>query len=63
MKREGLARNLLVRPAPRGFQGTVAGFHIAEVPIKYTVGGGEGVDRLELIISSWDGAAEPVGQF
>ena len=27
-------------------------FHIVEVPIKYTVGGGEGVDRVELIISN-----------
>ncbi len=40
-----------------------AGFHIEEVPIKYTVGGGQGVDRLELIISSWDVAAEPAGLF
>ncbi len=39
------------------------GFHIEEVPIKYTVGGGQGVDRLELIISSWDVAAEPAGLF
>ncbi|GEM_PF-3266248 len=28
--------------------------HIEEVPIKYTVGGGHGVDRMELIISNWD---------
>lgn len=40
-----------------------AGFHIEEVPIKYTVGGGQGVDRLELIISSWDVTAQPAGLF
>ena len=40
-----------------------AGFHIEEVPIKYTVGGGQGVDRMELLISSWDVAAEPAGLF
>lgn len=39
------------------------GFHVLEVPIKYTVGGGQGVDRIELIISSWDVAAEPAGLF
>lgn len=39
------------------------GFHIMEVPIKYTVGGGEGVDRIELVISSWDVDAEPTGLF
>lgn len=39
------------------------GFHIVEVPIKYTIGGGQGVDRIELIISSWDVAAEPAGLF
>jgi DNA adenine methylase len=39
------------------------GFYIEEVPIKYTVGGGQGVDRMELIISSWDVAADPVGLF
>ncbi|WP_414451303.1 DNA adenine methylase [Burkholderia sp. 22PA0099] len=39
------------------------GFHIETVPIQYTVGGGEGVDRQELIISNWDVAAEPVGLF
>jgi len=40
-----------------------AGFHTEEVPISYTVGGGKGVDRLELLISSWDVAAEPAGLF
>lgn len=39
------------------------GFYIEEAPIKYTVGGGQGVDRIELIISSWDVAAEPAGLF
>ncbi|KWA78053.1 DNA adenine methylase [Burkholderia ubonensis] len=33
------------------------------VPIQYTVGGGRGVERSELIIFSWDDAAEPVGLF
>ena len=39
------------------------GFHIEALPIKYTVGGGQGVDRMELIISSWDVDAEPMGLF
>ena len=39
------------------------GFRVLAVPIKYTEGGGQGVDRIELIISSWDVAAEPVGLF
>lgn len=39
------------------------GFHILEVPIKYTVGGGQVVERMELIISSWDVDAEPAGLF
>ena len=39
------------------------GFHMIEVPIKYTVGGGEGVERVELVISSWDVDAEPPGLF
>ncbi|KVL33230.1 DNA adenine methylase [Burkholderia territorii] len=37
------------------------GFHIETVPIQYTVGGGKGVERNELIIFSWDDAAQPVG--
>jgi DNA adenine methylase len=40
-----------------------AGMHMEVVPIKYTVGGGAGVDRNELLISSWDVAAEPAGLF
>ncbi|HYW57660.1 MAG TPA: DNA adenine methylase [Polaromonas sp.] len=40
-----------------------AGFHVEEVPISYTVGGGKGVERMELLISSWDPAAEPAGLF
>jgi DNA adenine methylase len=33
------------------------------VPITYTVGGGRGVDRAEVIIYSWDRSADPVGLF
>ncbi|CAJ4028377.1 hypothetical protein [Burkholderia pseudomallei] len=40
-----------------------AGFHIESVPIQYTVGGGKGVERRELIIFSCDDSAEPVGLF
>lgn len=40
-----------------------AGLHVEEVPIKYTVGGGQGVDRMELLISSWDVGAQPAGLF
>ena len=40
-----------------------SGLHMEEVPIKYTVGGGQGVDRMELLISSWDVEAEPAGLF
>ena len=41
-----------------------AGMHIEEVPIVYQVGGGgKGVERMELIISSWDVQAEPAGLF
>ena len=41
-----------------------AGFQIDLVPIKYTVGGGSNaVDRQELIIYSWDRAADPPGLF
>ncbi|VWC25410.1 DNA methyltransferase [Burkholderia diffusa] len=39
------------------------GFHIETVPIQFTVGGGKGVDRNDLIIFSWDDAAQPVGLF
>jgi DNA adenine methylase len=40
-----------------------AEFHTIEVPIKYTVGGGKGVERVELIISNWDVEAQPAGLF
>jgi DNA adenine methylase len=33
------------------------------VDINYTVGGGQGVARREVIIYSWDRAAEPAGLF
>ncbi len=39
------------------------GFHIETVPIQYTVGGGRGVQRNELIFYTWDDAAQPVGLF
>lgn len=40
------------------------GFEMDVVPIQYTVGGGgKGVDRMELIIYSWDRAGDPVGLF
>ena len=42
----------------------VGGFHIETVPIQYTVGGGgRAAERNELIIFSWDDAAQPVGLF
>ena len=40
-----------------------AGFEMEAVEINYTVGGGQGVARREVIIYSWDRAAEPVGLF
>ncbi|MFZ6871177.1 DNA adenine methylase [Undibacterium sp. Di27W] len=41
-----------------------AGFEIDTVPIKYSVGGGgKTVDRMEVIIYSWDRASDPVGLF
>lgn len=41
-----------------------AGLHMETVPISYTVGGGgKAVDRTELVIFSWDLAAEPAGLF
>lgn len=40
-----------------------AGFEMESVDINYTVGGGQGVARREVIIYCWDGAAEPVGLF
>ena len=38
-------------------------FEIDTVPINYTVGGGRGVERNEVIIYSWNRAADPVGLF
>lgn len=41
-----------------------ADFHVEEVPINYTVGGGgKAVARTELIYSSWDVEAQPAGLF
>lgn len=40
-----------------------AGFHIEATDIKYTVGGGAGVAAGEVLIFSWDVAAEPSGLF
>ncbi|MFL9860797.1 DNA adenine methylase [Paraburkholderia madseniana] len=39
------------------------GFHIETVDIKYTVGGGRGAARSEVIIFNWNDAADPVGLF
>lgn len=40
------------------------GFHTETVPLQYTVAGRhKSVDRNELIIFSWDDAAQPVGLF
>ncbi|AHN74461.1 restriction endonuclease subunit M [Pandoraea pnomenusa] len=39
------------------------GFEIDTCGITYTVGGGKGADRKEVIIYSWDRMAEPVGLF
>jgi hypothetical protein len=40
------------------------GFHIETVPIQSTVGGGgRAAERKELIIFSWDDAAQPAGLF
>ena len=39
------------------------GFEIDPCGITYTVGGGKGADRKEVIIYSWDRMAEPVGLF
>ena len=38
-----------------------AGFHIESTDITYTVGGGGGAPRRELIIFSWDVRADPAG--
>lgn len=39
------------------------GFHIEQTDIRYTVGGGEGVERGEVLIFSWDPNLEPAGLF
>ncbi|KAG1243026.1 hypothetical protein G6F65_022679 [Rhizopus arrhizus] len=39
------------------------GFHIEATDIRYTVGGGRGVERGEILIFSWDLAAAPAGLF
>jgi len=38
-------------------------FHIERTDIRYTVGGGAGVERGEVIIFSWDLTAQPTGLF
>lgn len=40
-----------------------ARFHIESTDIRYTVGGGSGVERREVIIFRWDTHAEPAGLF
>ena len=40
-----------------------AGFEMESLDINYTVGGGAGVGRQEVIIYSWDREQEPVGLF
>ena len=40
-----------------------ADFQMDAVPINYTVSGGKGVERTEVIIYSWDKTAEPAGLF
>lgn len=39
------------------------GFHIEATDIRYTVGGGRGVERGEILIFSWDVAEVPAGLF
>lgn len=40
-----------------------AAFHIEQTDIRYTVGGGQGVERGEVLIFSWDVLAQPAGLF
>ncbi|MCR4144282.1 DNA adenine methylase [Alcaligenes faecalis] len=40
-----------------------AGLHIESTSLRYTVGGGEGVERGEILIFSWDIQATPAGLF
>lgn len=39
------------------------GFHMESLDISYTVGGGRGAARRELVIWSWDQGVEPAGLF
>lgn len=39
------------------------GFHIETIDVQYTVGGGRGAARKEVVIFSWDDAAQPAGLF
>lgn len=39
------------------------GFHIESTTLRYTVGGGEGVERGEILIFSWDIKSAPAGLF
>lgn len=40
-----------------------AAYHIEATDIRYTVGGGAGTERSEVLIFSWDVQAEPAGLF
>lgn len=40
-----------------------AGYHIETTDIRYTVGGGQGTERREVLIFSWDVQADPPGLF
>lgn len=40
-----------------------AAFHVERTDIRYTVGGGAGTERSEVLIFSWDVLAEPAGLF
>lgn len=40
-----------------------AGMHIESTSLRYTVGGGEGVERGEILIFSWDLQSNPAGLF
>lgn len=40
-----------------------AAFHVETTDIRYTVGGGAGAERSEVLIFSWDIQAEPAGLF
>lgn len=40
-----------------------AGYHIEATDIRYTVGGGQGAERGEVLIFSWDIQSQPAGLF